>query len=270
MMGAPELMSDVDSERRFGGLSRLYGPEAYTRIRQARVAIIGIGGVGSWAAEAMARSGVASMCLVDMDHVAESNINRQIHALTPTLGQSKVEAMRDRIDLIHPACQVVCVDDFITADNVEDLLGRAPLDGIIDCCDQVRAKAALAAWSWQHRVPLVTVGAAGGKVLPHRLEVADLSEVTHDPLLASLRQRLRQHHGGARKGAMNVPCVFSREAVKAPQVACATGSESEQALNQGDGSLNCHGYGSSVTVTAAFGFAASACLINTWVSAAKK
>ena len=261
-------VEEADLTRRFGGLSRLYGPDAYARLRQARVAIIGIGGVGSWAAEAMARSGVQTICLVDMDHVAESNINRQIHALSPTLGQAKVDAMRERIALIHPGCDVPCVDDFVDEDNVDTLLGaahaRSPLDGVIDCCDQVRAKAALAAWAWQHRVPLVTVGAAGGKVWPHRVECADLADVTHDPLLASVRQRLRQRHGGARKGAMQVPCVFSREAVRQPQQACDV---TEQ--GQGDGTLNCHGYGSSVTVTATFGLTAAACLINVWTSQPK-
>lgn len=251
-------LDDADLERRFGGLSRLYGPQAYARLRQARVAVVGIGGVGSWAAEALARSGVAALRLVDMDHVAESNINRQIHALTPTLGQSKVQAMRERIALIHPGCVVQEVDDFVDEDNVDSLLGTEQLDGVIDCCDQVRAKAALAAWATRHRVPLVTVGAAGGKVLPHRVECDDLASVTHDPLLASMRQRLRQRHGAARKGPMGVMCVFSRESVRPPQQACEVGASSN------DGSLNCHGYGSSVTVTATFGLTAAANLINAW------
>jgi tRNA threonylcarbamoyladenosine dehydratase len=259
---------DADLARRFGGLSRLYGPDPYARIRQARIAVIGIGGVGSWAAEALARSGVAGLCLIDMDHIAESNINRQIHALTPTVGQAKAEAMRERIALIHPGCDVQIVDDFVDEDNVQTLLSShqvQPFDGLIDCCDQVRAKAALAAWAWQHGVPLVTVGAAGGKVLPHQVECADLADVSHDPLLASLRQRLRQRHGGARKGAMRVPCVFSREAVRPPQqdscLATALSSTDNAAAH--DNSLNCHGYGSSVTVTATFGFTAAALLLNT-------
>lgn len=264
-------LEEADLARRFGGLSRLYGPASYARLRQARVAVIGIGGVGSWAAEAMARNGVTAIHLVDMDHVAESNINRQIHALTPTLGQAKIEAMRERIALIHPGCQVHGVDDFVTEENVDALLGpvhaQAPLDGLIDCCDQVKAKAALAAWAWQHRVPLVTVGAAGGKVWPHRVECADLADVTHDPLLASMRQRLRQRHGGARKGPMHVPCVFSREPVRPPQQACDVADQGH-AASVGDGSLNCHGYGSSVTVTATFGLTAAACLINVWTGQA--
>lgn len=243
---------DADLERRFGGLRRLYGAAAYDRLRTLRLAVVGVGGVGSWAAEALARSGVACLVLIDMDHVAESNINRQIQALTHTVGQAKIEALRERVAHIHPGCEVVPVDDFVDEDNVAHLLAQGPLDGVIDCCDQVRAKAALAAWGREHSVPVVTVGAAGGKLLPHAIEVADLADVTHDPLLASLRQRLRQRHGGARKGSMGLTCVFSRESVRPPQdAACST-----------DGSLNCHGYGSSVTVTASFGMSAAAVLLN--------
>jgi len=240
----------ADEERRFGGLRRLHGTAAYARLRAARVAVIGVGGVGSWAAEALARSGVASLVLVDLDHIAESNVNRQVHALTPTLGQAKVLALQERFALIHPGCVVQTIDDFIDEDNVGHLLQADQIDAVIDCCDQVKAKAALAAWGQAHGKPVVAVGAAGGKTRPHLVEVADLAEVTHDPLLASVRQRLRQRHGGARKGDMGLCCVFSREAVLPPQDSCEVGG--------GDGSLNCHGYGSSVTVTATFGMVAAA------------
>lgn len=245
------MHDSADLERRFGGLRRLHGVAAYERVRQARVAVIGVGGVGSWAAEALARSGVAALTLVDLDHVAESNINRQVHALESTLGQAKVLALKDRIAQIHPGCDVRAVEEFIEEGNVTTLLLPDSVDVVLDCCDQVKAKAALAAWAWTHKKPFITVGAAGGKTSPQLVEVADLSEVTHDPLLASLRQRLRQRHGGARKGKMNVICVFSREAVLPPQDAC-------EADTTGDGSLNCHGYGSSVTVTATFGLVGAA------------
>lgn len=244
-------VDEADLERRFGGLRRLHGVAAYERLRQARVAVVGVGGVGSWAAEALARSGVAELVLIDLDHVAESNINRQVHAIEPTLGQAKVLALKDRIAQIHPGCLVHPIEEFVDPDNVDALLSANGVDVVLDCCDQVKAKAALMAWAWAHRKPVITVGAAGGKHSPHRVEVADLSEVTHDPLLASVRQRLRQRHGGARKGKMNVTCVFSREAVRPPQDAC-------DASSLGDGSLNCHGYGSSVTVTATFGLVAAA------------
>ena len=249
---------EADLERRFGGLRRLHGVAAYDRLRAARIAVIGVGGVGSWAAEALARCGVAGLTLIDLDHIAESNINRQIHAIEPTLGQAKVLALKDRIALIHPGCVVTPVDEFVDEDNVEQLLAADQIDVVLDCCDQVKAKAALVAWAWQHGKRVVTVGAAGGKTSPQMVEVADLSEVTHDPLLASVRQRLRQRHGGPRKGRMNVVCVFSREAVLPPQDAMCDVGEAAQ----GDGSLNCHGYGSSVTVTATFGFVAASQCVN--------
>ena len=245
-----------DLERRFGGLRRLHGAIAYERLRAARIAVIGVGGVGSWAAEALARSGVAELTLIDLDQVGESNINRQIHALESTVGQAKVVALKDRIAQIHPGCVVHPVEEFVDEVNVHALLSAQPLDGVIDCCDQVRAKAAVAAWGREHGCAVITVGAAGGKCQPELVQVADLADVTHDPLLASLRQRLRQHHGGARKGSMALPCVFSREAVQAPLDAdCSL-------EGGGDGSLNCHGYGSSVTVTATFGLVAAAQILK--------
>jgi len=252
--------SQPDPERRFGGLRRLHGPAGYERLRGARIAVIGVGGVGSWTAEALARSGVAELTLIDLDQVAESNINRQVHALESTLGQAKVHALQGRIAQIHPGCLVHAIEEFVDEDNVAQLLQADRLDGVIDCCDQVRAKAAIAAWALAHGRPMVCVGAAGGKVLPHRVEVADLAEVTHDPLLASLRQRLRQRHGAVRKGRMGVRCVFSREAVRPPQDRCDLGDG--EAASAGDGSLNCAGYGSSVTVTATFGMVAAALLLE--------
>lgn len=236
-----------DLERRFGGLARLYGAEAYARLRRLRVAVVGVGGVGSWTVEALARCGVAELVLIDLDQVAESNVNRQIQALGRTLGQAKVQALRERIADIHPGCRVHEVEDFVEPGNWPALLPVA-VDVAVDACDQVKAKAALAAWSLRDGVPLVCCGAAGGKQLPHRVELADLAEVTHDPLLASLRSRLRREYGALRQGKLGVSCVFSREAVALPAGdACAS-----------DGSLNCHGYGSAVMVTGAFGLAAAA------------
>lgn len=235
----------ADLERRFGGLRRLYGDAGYARLRTARVAIVGVGGVGSWAAEALARSGVATLVLVDLDHVSESNINRQIQALDTTLGQSKVQALRDRIAQIHPDCEVHAVEEFADAATWPGVLPGS-VDVLIDACDQVRAKAVLAAWALGERLPFVTVGAAGGKRRAQAVEVDDLAAATHDPLLAALRQRLRQAHGAARQGPMGVRCVFSREAVRQPDGECEI-----------DGGLNCHGYGSTVSVTATFGLVAA-------------
>jgi len=259
---SPAIAADqAELERRFGGLRRLYGAVGYERLRRARVAVVGLGGVGSWATEALARSGVASLILIDLDHVSESNINRQIQATSSTIGQHKGLALRERIALIHPGCEVHVVDEFVSADNWPALL-PAPVDAVLDACDQVRAKLAMAAWSLRDAVPLVCVGAAGGKRQAQRVEVEDLANTTHDPLLASLRQRLRKEGGARRQGAMGLRCVFSREPVAPPYRSCAIdiddggGNDSESGVG-GDGTLSCHGYGSSVTVTATFGMVAA-------------
>lgn len=237
---------DADLERRFGGLRRLHADAGYQKLRGARVAVVGLGGVGSWAAEALARSGVAGLILIDLDHVSEGNINRQVQATGRTVGQSKALALCERLADIHPGCDLMPVEEFVDEANWPGLL-PCPVDALIDACDQVRAKATLAAWATATGTAFVAVGAAGGKQQPQAVEVADLSSVTHDPLLASLRQRLRQHHGAARSGSLGVACVFSREAVQVPPESC-----------EAQGNLNCHGYGSSVTVTATFGMVAAA------------
>lgn len=252
-MTAPD---DVDLERRFGGLRRLYGEAGYRHLRGLNLAVVGLGGVGSWAVEALARSGVATLTLVDLDHVGESNINRQVQAVTETLGQHKGEALRERIARIHPGCAVRVVDAFVDADNWPMLLGDTEvLHGVIDACDQVRAKAAMADWARRAKAAFVCVGAAGGKQRPEALDEADLADATHDPLLASLRARLRREYGAPRQGRLGVRCIYSREAVARPATAegdaCAV-----------DGSLNCAGYGSSVMVTASFGMAAAASVVR--------
>ncbi len=252
----------ADTERRFGGLRRLYGDAAYARIRAARIAVVGVGGVGSWAAEALARSGVAALTLIDLDHVAESNINRQVQALDSTLGAAKVQALARRIADIHPGCRVNAIEEFVDADNWPGLLD-APVDGVIDACDQRRAKLAMAAWALQTRRPMVIVGAAGGKRAPHRVAVDDLAHVTHDPMLAALRQGLRRHHGAAASGAIGLACVYSREPVVVASTVCAV-----DAGHSGGGGLNCNGYGSSVAVTATFGMVAAGLALESLLPAA--
>ncbi|MGJ7489440.1 tRNA threonylcarbamoyladenosine dehydratase [Variovorax sp. ZT4R33] len=243
-------VADPDLARRFGGLERLYGVAGARDIRGAHIMVVGIGGVGSWAVEALARSGVDRLTLVDLDHIAESNINRQIHALASTVGQAKVEAMRERIAQINSACAVIAIDDFVEPENWLALVARAeqtngPLTAVIDACDQVRAKVTMSAWARSTRTGFITVGAAGGKRLAHRVEIDDLTHTTHDPLLALVRNRLRKAHGAPRDGKkIGVACVFSRESVAPPDASCAV---------EGDGSLNCHGYGSVVSVTSTFG-----------------
>jgi tRNA A37 threonylcarbamoyladenosine dehydratase len=249
-------LSEPDLVRRFQGLERLYGVEGASRIRQAHVAVIGVGGVGAWSVEALARSGVGCLTLIDLDHIAESNINRQIHALTSTLGQAKVQAMKDRILEIHPSCRVFTVEEFVTPDNWPEVLpSDAPaLNAVIDACDQVNTKSALAAWSWSQACDLICVGAAGGKRQAHATRLDDLSVVTHDPLLAQVRYRLRRHYGAPKAPAcLHLACVYSQEAVKPADASCEAST---------DGSLNCHGYGSVVSVTASFGMAASGWVLN--------
>ncbi len=266
--GTSAVTDAPDLAQRFQGLERLYGVDGAARIRAAHVVVIGIGGVGSWAAEALARSGVGTLSLLDFDQVAESNVNRQLHALGSTLGLAKVTAMEQRILDINPACRVRPIEEFASADNWPAILGddAPPVTAVIDACDQVKTKAALAAWSWGHPVHWVCVGAAGGKRLAHEVRVEDLARVTHDPLLAQVRYRLRREHGApaasskasakaATKAAptLYLPCVFSQEAVRAADASCEVAT---------DGSLNCHGYGSLVSVTATFGMAAAGWVLN--------
>ncbi len=246
-------MTIPDLQRRFGGLDRLYGATAAGKIRKSHIAVVGIGGVGSWSAEALARSGVGRLTLIDLDHIAESNMNRQIHALEPSLGQAKVLAMRDRIALINPACDVTCVEEFVDPENWPGLLPTG-VDAVIDACDQIRAKVAMASWAGTVHTVFITVGAAGGKRQAHQVDIADLALATHDPLLAQLRSRLRKHHAAPAAGRkMGINCVFSHENVRSAAAECAPVL---------DGSLNCHGYGSSVGVTATFGFCAASWILD--------
>lgn len=264
-------------DRPLASLGRLLGANALQTLKQRHVVVVGIGGVGSWAAEALARSGIGHITLIDFDHISASNINRQVHALHSTLGQSKIEAMRDRMLAIHPGVQVNLVDDFVTPENWPALL---PVDAhaVLDCCDQFSAKLAMAQWALAQskhvRIPFLTVGAAGGKRQAQKVELADLSEVTHDPLLAKLRYSLRRaaRSPSLLQGAepekspprvavaksMGLACVFSREAVQAPLSPSLGNTE----VGTGGAALNCAGYGSTVTVTATFGFVAAGEIIQ--------
>ncbi len=240
-------MSEIapDLERRFGGLARLYGVQGAAHIRMAHVVVVGIGGVGSWAVEALARSGVGRLTLIDLDHVAESNINRQIHALDDTVGMPKVEAMRQRVAHINPHCVVHGIEDFVEPSNWPSILQGVAVDAVIDACDQIKAKTAMAAWALKNKCIFIAVGAAGGKRHAHQVDLDDLAQTSHDPLLAKLRYNLRREHAAGRDGKkIGLSCVFSREAVAPADASCAI---------QGDGSLNCSGYGSVVSVTATFG-----------------
>lgn len=259
--------SAADLARRFSGLERLYGFSGAAIIRAAHVAVIGIGGVGSWAAEALARSGVGQITLIDFDQVAESNINRQIQADTSSVGKAKVIAMRERIGLINPQCKVNPIEEFATPGNWPTL-AAAHFDAVLDCCDQQSAKTALAVWALEQTKRLkkqapffITSGAAGGKRRAEKVEIVDLSETTHDPLLSDLRYRLRRQHGAPREKKIGIACVFSKEAVAPPDPSCA--------IDNADNSLNCHGFGAVVSVTATFGMCAAGWILDELARKAK-
>ena len=243
---------DADLERRFGGVRRLYGAEVLTRFQNAHVAVIGIGGVGSWAVEALARSAIGRLTLIDLDMVAESNVNRQIHALGDVFGKAKTTAIAERVHAINPACVVHEIEDFVTPENVSEMLDRG-FDYVIDAIDQVRTKVAMIAWCTAHGLPIVTAGGAGGQMDPTRILVDDLARTIQDPLLSKVRAKLRKEHGFSRdpKKKFGVRAVYSTEPIQAP----ASGASCDTPPS-GTG-LNCAGYGSAVCVTAPFGFFAA-------------
>lgn len=251
-------MIETIGSRRFGGSERLYGPGALARLAAAHACVVGIGGVGSWAAEALVRAGVGRLTLIDLDHVAESNLNRQVQALEDTLGMSKVAAMRTRILLINPECCVACVEEFVTPENAAALLPGC--DAILDCIDQVKAKAALIAHCRRHKIPIITTGGAGGRIDPTRIRIDDLARTTQDALAAKLRARLRKDYGFPRdaRKKFGVSCVFSDEQIRRP----ASADFSETCHLDGAAGLACAGYGSAATVTASFGFAAAAWVLG--------
>lgn len=249
-------MSDFD--QRFGGIARLYGAAGLARLRAAHVAVIGIGGVGSWSAEALARSGVGELTLVDLDDLCVTNVNRQIHAVTADLGALKVEAMTRRIHGINPGCRVHAVPEFFTSANADQLLGRG-FTAVLDGIDNVANKCLLLAGCRRRGLPVVTTGGAGGRTDPTQLRVADLAQVTHDPLIRQARKQLRREHGfpADPKASFGAPCVYSTEPVRYPWsdgTVCATKEPG------GDQPwMDCNsGYGSATFLTGAFGFAAAA------------
>jgi tRNA threonylcarbamoyladenosine dehydratase len=245
---------DIDFERRFGGIARLYGAAGLARFQAAHVCVIGVGGVGSWIVESLARSAIGRITMIDLDNVAESNVNRQVHALSDTLGKPKVSAMAERILQINPFCQVTEVEDFITPDNLDQMIGAAAYDYVIDAIDSVPAKAALIAYCRERGIRLITIGGAGGQTDPTRIEIRDLARTEQEPLLAKVRKRLRGQYGFPRgeKSKFGIDAVFSTEPLRFPENdgTCEVGS--------GISGLNCAGFGSAMVVTASFGLAAAA------------
>ena len=250
---------NIDFERRFGGVARLYGSNALARFKNARVCVVGVGGVGSWVVEALARSAIGHITMIDLDNVAESNVNRQIQATSATLGQAKVTALAERIGQINPYCQVTEIEDFVEPDNLDAMIGARHFDYVIDAIDSVKAKTALIAYCRQHAIALITIGAAGGQTDPCKIEIRDLSRTEQEPLLALVRKRLRQNYGFPRgsKSKFGIDAVFSMEALRMPETP-ETAEVCELDASSGVTGLNCAGFGSSVVVTASFGLAAAA------------
>ena len=265
-VAATPLHDDIDFERRFGGIARLYGAQGLQNFKQAHVCVIGVGGVGSWVVEALARSAIGAITMIDLDNVAESNINRQIQATSETLGKAKVTALAERIATINPYCKVTEVEEFIEPDNLTLMLGSQQFDYVIDAIDSVKAKTALIAFCREQQIPLITIGAAGGQTDPGKIEIRDLARTEQEPLLALVRKRLRQNFGFPRgaKSKFGIDAVFSMEALRVPEVAeqpeaCAIdGSGDGNQSSAGISGLNCAGFGSSIVVTASFGLAAAA------------
>lgn len=247
------MTSTDSSERRFGGGARLFGELAQQRLAAAHVVVVGIGGVGSWAVEALARSGVGNLTLIDMDHISESNINRQIHALESTLGGSKVAVMAQRIADIAPRCQVLVIDDFVTETNVASLLNHGA-DCVIDAIDQVRAKAAMIAHCQAQQRRIIVCGAAGGRTKPLALQQDDLALTKGDALLAAVRSRLRRDYGFTRQpgSTFGIDAIFA----DSPRAGVAPRSDG------GGAALACSGYGSLVSVTATMGLVAAQAAID--------
>lgn len=256
--------ADIDFERRFGGIARLYGDAALAHFRRAHVCVIGVGGVGSWAVEGLARSAIGQITMIDLDNLAESNINRQIHALSETLGQAKVTALAERIAQINPTCVVTEIEEFIDADNLQQMLPAGRFDYVIDAIDNVRAKTAVIAYCRDKKIPLVTIGSAGGQIDPTRIAICDLCRTEQEPLLAKVRKRLRALHGFPRgtKNKFGIDAVYSTEPLRFPEL-CATDEEAS-----GITGLNCAGFGSAIVVTASFGLVAAGHVLQKLAQAA--
>ena len=254
-------MTDDDYSFRFGGIERLYGRAALTAFRQSHIAIVGLGGVGSWAAEALARSGIGTLTLIDMDDVCVSNTNRQLHALNGQYGQTKTDAMAARLRAINPQADIRVHFGFLTPKNVDQLI-TDDLSGVVDAIDSVKAKAALIAHCKRRKVPLICAGGAGGQMDPTQIQISDLSRTTQDPLLAKVRNLLRREYGFSRnpKRRFGIEAVYSLEQLTYP----AENGEVclQKPATDGPVRLDCaSGFGAASPVTASFGFFAASRLL---------
>ncbi|WP_370229678.1 tRNA cyclic N6-threonylcarbamoyladenosine(37) synthase TcdA [Marinobacter nauticus] len=257
-----EHLRNTDYSLRFGGIERLYGRKALHAFRHAHIAIVGLGGVGSWAAEALARSGIGTITLIDMDDICVSNTNRQLHALEGQYGRTKTDAMAERLRAINPQADIRVHFGFLTVKNVGELITE-DMTGVVDAIDSVKAKAALIAHCQRRKIPIVCAGGAGGQMDPTQIQVADLAKTTQDPLLAKVRNMLRREYGFSRnpKRRFGVEAVYSLEQLTYP----APDGEVCQQKPTSDGPvrLDCAtGFGAASPVTASFGFFAASRLLN--------
>jgi tRNA A37 threonylcarbamoyladenosine dehydratase len=255
-----------DLDRRFGGIARLYGEAALGCFLQSHVCVVGVGGVGSWVVEALARSAIGRLTLIDLDHVAESNTNRQLQALEDNFGKAKVQVLAERVGAINPLCQVTCVEDFVGTDNLAELI-TGDMDMVLDCIDSFRVKAALIAHCRRRKIRCITVGGAGGQTDPTLIRATDLARTEHDPLLAKTRKLLRSDFGFSRnlKRRFDVPAVYSTEQPRLPERGSACDLD-EPPVASG---LNCAGFGAATHVTASFGFVAVSVALERLARAAR-
>lgn len=252
----PASALSADYQYRFAGIARLYGLSALEQFASSHVAVIGIGGVGSWAAEALARSGIGQLSLFDLDDICVSNINRQVHALGSTVGKMKVDVMAERLKEINPELQVRAEHTFITPKNVARYLTNE-FDYVFDATDSVSAKTAIIVHCTRNKIRLCCSGGAGGQIDPGLIQIADLNKTIQDPLLAKVRNNLRRLHGFSRnpKRKYRVDCIYSTEQLRYPQ---ADGSVCTQRDNSnGPVRLDCaSGFGAVTHLTATFAFMA--------------
>ena len=269
-MAEPTAKSQPHSQAfldRFSGVGRLFGRVTLERIHDAKVAVIGVGGVGSWTVEALARSGFGAITLIDRDDVCVSNINRQLHALDGNIGRSKVAVMAERMRRIQPECDVQEVEAFLTKANVAELIATEgeTYDVVIDAIDDVDHKCVIIDHCYRHGVPLVVAGGAGGKSDPASVRCDDIARATHDRLLKKVRRKLRQEFafpddGGARRTPYGITSIFSIEEARFPW---SDGTVHDTAEPNNAVRLNCeNGFGTASFVTGAFGFAAAAAAVR--------
>lgn len=251
-------MTSPDYEQRFGGIRRLYGDRAYALLPSLHFCVIGLGGVGSWSAEALARSGVGRITLIDFDDIALSNTNRQIQARSDTIGHKKIQVLAERIQQINPDCDCRLIDDFITAENIPTHLAlEHQYDYVIDAIDSIKFKAAMIYYCRRNKIQIITTGGAGGLTDPTQVMIKDLSRTYNDALAAKVRSALRDHHNFSRNTQryFGVECVFSSQQPVYPK---ADGSVSHEKPGVHGVHLDCRfGYGSISFVTATFGMVAA-------------